>query len=408
MARSGSKVCFIEDAIPGDVVEVDIVEDKPRYAEARVRKWLTLSTLRDASSCAVSDVCGGCQWQGVNYEEQLKWKSQFVSSALRRIGQLQENRDVPVHPSPNVLGFRHRIHLQGRLDENARLRFGYFRRRSHDEVPIDVCPVSDDAVNAALQAMSLLSFAGLPSCEWHFEIQSVPADTEQRVFMTLFPKGPGPWEALVARLRTCPHFLWVGMIDEARMLDPYQFETHEGLTYFTAPGVFQQVNVALNHLLRRRVAQLASEIAPRRVLDVFCGSGNLSLQLAKVDRQIYGVEASEQAIRLACAAQVFNDLPNCNYFSSSAEAHLWKCARGGDRFDLIIVDPPREGMYREIIPLKKIGAGHIIYVSCDPTTLARDLGSLCKKDYKIVGIEAFDFFPNTFHVETLVTLARQG
>src|SRR5690606_16869400 len=137
--------------------------------------------------------------------------------------------------------------------------------------------------------------------------------------------------------------------------------------------------------------------------------GNLTLSLAGNGRYIEAVEANRKAIVVAHRNAEANNLENVRFLAGDAEAHLWKCAKAHESFDVVILDPPREGMYQGIIPLKKIGPQAVIYVSCDPNTLARDIGALTKKGhYRLVHVEALDFFPNTYHVETIAVLEKRG
>ena len=217
-------------------------------------------------------------------------------------------------------------------------------------------------------------------------------------------------------LNRLPGVLWVGSVFDLEDAPIFAFEEtsnipsfpeeRERIVFSTSPGMFQQVNINLNGKLRQLVTQYVKSKNPSKILDLFCGSGNLSLMLSDQNRYIEGIETNRSSIKCAQFNVAINNIQNSQYFRGDTEAHLWKCAKKGESFDLVLTDPPREGMYKGIIPLLKIFPKNIVYVSCDPATLARDLGSLCNKGYKIEKIEAFDFFPNTYHVETAVFLER--
>ena len=415
VARFGAppgKVYFVENAITGDRLIARVTEDNGRYGEAEIVELLNPSPLRGASPCAFSEACGGCQWMGVDYDHQLKWKRSFVESALKRIGKLSDDVSVEIVASPAVVGFRNRILVRAHHDGGTHVKLGYFARKSRRLIPIDQCRVAEPEVNIALEGIRAISLAGLPEFKVRLEIQRIPRDDPQasgQVIITVYP-AEGSREAtetLVARIRLLPIVRWAGLVFELSEAPTVVLEDDLGLNFRTLPGQFQQVNMALNRTLRRLVKHLSDEIAPKRILDVFCGSGNLSMPLANAERYIEGVEFNKKAILIAKQNVEANGLKNTCYLAGDAEKHLWKCARGGESFDLVILDPPRQGMYQGMVPLKKLSPKHIIYVSCDPTTLARDIGYLCRKDeYKIAKVTALDFFPNTYHVETVVHLSR--
>ena len=160
-------------------------------------------------------------------------------------------------------------------------------------------------------------------------------------------------------------------------------------------------------IMRGLIKERVDVAAPRTILDVCCGSGNLSLPLAAPGRLVEGVEANRHAIDVAKHNVAANGKSGLHYLAGDAERHLWKCDRDGERFDLVLLDPPRQGMHGGMMPLKNMGPETIIYVGCDPTTLARDLNYLLKNDaYRLDEAIALDFFPNTYHVETLAILKK--
>jgi 23S rRNA (uracil1939-C5)-methyltransferase len=203
-----------------------------------------------------------------------------------------------------------------------------------------------------------------------------------------------------------PEVAWAGSQRELPDAPFFPFENDLGITFHTAAGMFQQINIPHNHTVRRLVQETVKNYSPKRVLDVFCGSGNLSLPIARQVLSVDGVEFSKRAISAAQHNASIAGITNAQYFSGDSEKFLWRAAKQGTQYDLVIADPPREGMYACLIPLMKIKPKTIIYVSCDPTTLSRDLSSLCKRDYSVKRFIALDFFPNTYHIESFVILER--
>jgi 23S rRNA (uracil1939-C5)-methyltransferase len=416
VARVDGKVWFVQDTVPGDVVRAEVTMDSGRYCDARAIEILTPSPARGTVPCAVATECGGCQWLGVEYSQQLAWKLGFVTSALKRIGKLAVDTPVTILPSPAVTSYRNRILVRMHVNNETvpeGSRVGYFQRGTHVLVDVESCTIAAPELNAAIARLRALSTEGLSATTVRIEIQTVEraADGAVGVVLTVFPAegGEAAARALVERLTDTawPELLWAGLVFDLSAAPLVVYDREDGITYLTLPGQFQQVNVAHNRTLRRLVRAYVEKANPKRLLDVFCGSGNLSLQLAGGDRYVEGVEVSKKAIACAWHSAKASGITEVNYLVGDAEKHLWKCDRSGEHFDMIILDPPRQGMYGGMVPLKNLGPRDILYVSCDPTTLARDLSYLCRKNaYKIEAVTALDFFPNTYHVETVVHLRR--
>jgi 23S rRNA (uracil1939-C5)-methyltransferase len=412
VARLDGKVFFVSDTVEGDIVSAVVTEDHGRYANARLQSLKIPSPFRGTSPCVYSDLCGGCQWQGVSYEKQLEWKKSFVETSLARIGNIT-GATCEIQGSPSVQQYRNRILLRARINRDGRISFGYFQRGSRDFVPISKCLIADDAINVFLQNL-LEIFAPLPASDelrFRFEVQALPKqkeDSSPHLVVTLHDTDDPNYPARdLARLFSgLPGVAWAGHTDKAIQSQFLPFEDDLDVSFFTSPGQFQQVNVALNRALRRLVCEEAEKSKPSSVLDVFCGSGNLSLPLAKRGITVTGVEFSKRAIECASFNCEKNHIKNATYESADTEKFLWRELKSGRTYDLVIADPPRDGMYKSLMPLTKLSPKTIIYVSCDPTTLARDLAALTKQGYKIDSIRAFDFFPNTYHVETVVVLYK--
>lgn len=412
VARHDGKVFFVEDALEGDIVKAQLVEDNDRYATAKAVEILTPSPWRGPSECKFSHECGGCQWQGVPYEQQLVWKKSFVTSALQRIGKLGPDLACEIFGSPTAQEYRNRIMVRGRLQTDGHIVVGYFRRGSRDFVAIDACRIASPRLNAFIERLSTLKVKAAPKEEirFRFEMQDLPSlkSDEPHLLLSVYEPDQGGFTAndLVRELKEASGVLWAGSIRELHKADFVRFETDLGIDFHTAAGLFQQVNIVHNHFARRLVVDTVQRLKPKNVLDIFCGSGNLSLAIANQGIPVKGVEFSKRAIEAAAFNCKANHIVNAEYFSGDTEKFLWRASKASEFYDLVIADPPREGMFKALVPLINLGPRYIIYVSCDPTTLARDLGALCKKTYKIVELKALDFFPNTYHIESYVVLER--
>lgn len=409
IARVDGKVIFVEGTLPGDVIDARLTEDKGRYASADLLRLREPSSLRGPSPCPVSAECGGCQWQGVAYDQQLTWKRGFIEAALQRIGKLPGDTAPPleVFASPTTQGYRNRVLVRLHVQSDGRVTLGYFRRGTHELVPTRTCMIAAPAINTGLAALAELKLPQLAGLRVRLELQEIADD--EKLVVTIYPSDGASSAAseLTEIVRHLPMVHWAGLVFDLKNAPLVPLETDLGIQFLTQPGQFQQVNLALNRSLRRLVREHVESVQATRILDLFCGSGNLSLPLADGMRYIEGVEFNKKAIHCAKETATANGISHVLYLAGDAEKHLWKCSKAGESFDLVILDPPRQGMYQGMIPLKNLQPEHIIYVSCDPTTLARDLGALCKKDhYRIERLVALDFFPNTHHIETVACLRR--
>ncbi len=405
VARKDGKVYFVMDAVPGDALRATIVKDDARYAEADPLELLVPSPLRTPPRCAYARDCGGCQWMGIPYETQLEWKKSFVTSGLRRIGKLGVEVPVSILGSPALYEYRNRVLLRFHWTPEEGARVGYFRRHTRELVPISRCEIAAAPLNAIIARLAALTLPGTPALKARIELQ----ETGKGPAAIVYPAEglDASQEALAAALRAMPGMAWAGTVYKLSEAPLFALDAQLGVAFASRPGQFQQINTAHNRTLRGLIKERVEALAPQRVLDVFCGSGNLSLPLADGTRYVEGVELNKNAIDVALHNAAVNGIKNVRYLAGDAERHLWKCDRAGERFDLILLDPPRQGLFKGMVPLRNLGADTIIYVSCDPVTLARDLGYLTRKDaYLLTEVIALDFFPNSFHVETVAILRR--
>ena len=409
IARHEGKVYFIPDAVIGDEIEAAIVQDNDRYADAEIINFIKPSSLRGPAACEYATSCGGCQWMGIDYLQQLEWKRSFVTSALTRIGKLGSTIDVPIIAAPAVTGYRNRILLRLHLHPDGTMHLGYFRRQSRDLVPIKQCTIAAPAINDLITAIHAMPLQDYKPFTVRLEVQEIPQSETGHLLVTVYP-GEGHRESMNAftnDLKTLSGVHWVGTVFDLKNAPTVLFESDLDRKFFTKAAQFHQVNLELNRTLRRMIFEHVEAAKPQRILDVFCGSGNLSLPLANGARYIEGIEANKDAIKVARQNADLNKISNATYLAGDAEKHLWKVSRDGESFDMVLLDPPRQGFHKGMVPLKNLAPRTIVYVSCDPTTLARDLAYLCRADeYRLTKVVALDFFPNTYHVETVAFLER--
>ncbi len=392
IARHDGKVIFIEQAVPGEIVEVELLQDKKRFARARPVRRLEPAADSIQAFCPVFGRCGGCDWQQVPYEKQLLWKAAFITSALIKNAHFEPPAPIVVLPSEKSRNYRNRIKLKARLNQKLMFDFGYFAKSSHSPVFIDHCPIADAPINEFLGELKSFIFPKAYSWQGDLEIQAVAHDKRLIHFTPDFPR-----DALAALRKKFPD-------DAIEVEGCISFETHAGLEYATQAGQFQQVNPRANLFLRDWIAKTIEAIGAETVLDLFCGSGNLSLQLIRGEIKVWGLELAGKAIETAQFNLKSNQL-NTGVYRAGPVHELHAIFQDlPAQLDCVITDPPRQGMDDSLAEVLKLRPRHILSISCDPNTFARDLKAILEAGYVVKEIFGIDFFPHTYHVETVAHL----
>ncbi len=431
IAHHLGKVFFIDDVLPGDQILVEDYLDHGSWAEASESTLVSPASIRQPSPCAYSDTCGGCQWLELPYAEQQRWKAGFINDAMQRVGKLSACTVDELRPSPLQLHYRNRIMLRGQLSADGSITLGYFRKKSRDLVPISRCMIATPLLNQVLERLLEQRLLTERAVKFRLNLQVVELFAEGQqasVLATVHPVEAGTatiLQGLVSVLQGFAEVLWSGLHEELKTLRliPFEGGGDNQAPFYTAPEQFQQVNLGQNRAVRHLLSQLVDNVAPRgTVVDLFCGTGNLSLGLAQAGRRIFGVELNAQAIKIANFMVAGRGLTNAQYFHMSADSFLEAWGRhrapplkkrrhspqslpaeAQGLIEVLIADPPRAGM-KECLPhLLRLRPRKIIYLSCDPITMARDIGKLGEA-YEVELLRGFDFFPQTYHVETLAVL----
>ena len=383
----GMGVVFVRWALPGEVVSVRLVERKREYAFAETVEVLSPSPHRVNPPCEVFGVCGGCQLQHADYRYQLEMKREILREAFRRIGKT----DVAPETAPPMepFGYRHR----GRFRVDGE-KVGFHGERSHRLVPISRCPLMIDAINAVLPGLR-----GLGRFAKVSEVQVASDGVRTSASFPGVPFGKGMVAHLAERTG--------GVLSGARFEDRSWGEERitlplDGIAYSISPRTFFQANWRMNQSIVRRIGTILGESAGVRLLDLYAGAGNFALPLAAKVREVVAVEGEAESFKELRVNVRENGIGNVRIVRSSVETF-----RPEGRFDALVLDPPRAGLSRRsLLRIREIAAGRIVYVSCNPSTLARDARSLSDR-YDLTLLEMHDFFPNTHHVEALAVLASR-
>ncbi len=354
IGRSDGKAIFVPGGIAGETVRVEIVEQHNRFARARLIEVIQPSPYRVQPRCPHFgfdlDSCGGCQWQHIAYEAQLNFKTQIVREQFQRIGRLADANVRETIPSPDVWAYRNHV----RFSKSADGRLGFQAAKSNRVVPIEVCHIVEEPILMWLQSR----------VSTNLEINSVDNQIDVRFSNLQLP------------------------------ISNFQFQI--------SSDSFFQVNSSLISTL---VEQVLTKLDPKNheaILDAYCGVGLFTRFIAPQADRVLGIESSRSAIQ--DAKQNLSEFKNVKLYRGLIEKILLTIA---ESIDTAVVDPPRAGCGRQVIQaLIDHRVKRIVYVSCDPSTLARDTRQLIDSGYRLIEAQPIDLFPQTYHIETVALFVR--
>ncbi len=404
VARTDLGVVFVAGAAPGDRVRARIVAARGNHREAEIVEVLEPGPARRVPPCRYVPKCGGCTWQHVDYPAQLAAKEAVLRSTLERVGGLAPAalEIAPAIPSAEW-EYRHRVTL--RVEGEQRL--GFYQHRSHELVEIESCRIADATVNASL-ATARAWLRGVSTTVRRLEIAST---TGARVALVANCEGPFRHddeyhERFLRGHRALSGIVLFGKGWRRSFGKPVvALEVEDGST-IESEGGFTQVNPAGNRRLVASALELATPRADDTVLDLYCGSGNFTLPLARRTARVVGVESDASGIARARLNADRWGLRNCRFVQQQAGAAAKSLVAEGTKFSLVLLDPPRSGAADLVDGLSALATERVVYVSCDPVTLARDLGKLVTRGFRVGRIQPIDLFPQTYHLETVVRLDR--
>ncbi len=428
VGRWGQRVVFVPDTVPGDRARVRLVRVKPQYAHGKLQELVEPSADRIRPSCIVADKCGGCQWQHIDYEYQLEAKRNQVMQALQRIGGIENPNVDRVLASNPALGYRNKVTYPLGISTSGQVQAGYYQKGSHQLINLNQCPVQDPRLNPLLKEIKqdiqergwriydekrhqgLVRHLGLRIGRRTGEILltlvvtdwDLPEIEEQaEEWMKRYPELVG---VFLNRNGDRTNAIFG---EETRCIagKPYLVEEFAGLQFQISADTFFQVNTEVAETLLQEIAKQLNLQGDRVLLDAYCGIGTMSLPLAKQVKQVIGLEIQPEAVKQAQANARLNGIDNVRFEEGEVEKLLPQL---DVKPDIVLLDPPRKGCDRSVIDsLLHIRPDRIVYVSCKPATLARDLKLLCHEGgYQLTRVQPADFFPQTAHVEAAAFLVR--
>ena len=414
---------FIDYVLPGERVTAQVIQKKKKYAVAKLLKVETNSEDRAKPPCPLFTKCGGCQIMHMSYQMQLNFKTNKVKEALLRIGHIDlEPKDCVA--SPLVLSYRNKIQLPF-FDEENTLKLGLYKKGTNTPIGVDQCYIHCELGEKVFKALqTLLPQSKLKS----FDEQTKTGDLRHLLIKTGITTKESLVVFIASSKKALPQIKALGeklmsLLPEVKgvilNINRKRFNTIAGDEYLTLQGQsyiherllgktfkisahsFFQVNPSQAEQLYKKAIEFAELKPDQIVLDAYCGIGTLSLLAANYVKEVIGIEVVESAIIDAKKNAQDNQISNCNFIQGLVEEKINEIKD----LDVVFINPPRKGCETTVLKaLSKRKPQKLIYISCDPATLARDLHYLCQNGFEAKSIQPFDMFPQTTHVETCVLL----
>ncbi|MBW2510483.1 MAG: 23S rRNA (uracil(1939)-C(5))-methyltransferase RlmD [Deltaproteobacteria bacterium] len=412
IGRCDGKAVFVPMTAPGDRVVCRVVRSKSSYSEAELVAVVEPSAHRREPPCPYFGSCGGCQWQHLFYPSQCHWKEKIFFDQLLRGKVVSQECLVPIVPAPDEWHYRNRVQFKCHMTGKG-LVTGFYRCGSHSVVEIKRCLLLPQQMQYVLDHLHKeLPGAPCPECITQVDV-ACGDDGALRVLLHGLTKGRRQlqvWLQAFAQRHQINACLQSGHRHTIELVhgetDLTVIVDQPPIAMGYGPGGFAQVNPAQNRNLIAEVLAILDLQGNEKVLDLFCGMGNFSLPIARRAGWVTGIEDHAPSVAAAINNAHVNNLKNVEFRVADASTAF---SRGNfDDLDLLVLDPPRSGSYHASREILKARPQRVLYISCDPATLVRDLQPLVHGGYRVVSSRPFDHFPQTWHVESLTLLERRS
>ncbi|MFW6287394.1 MAG: 23S rRNA (uracil(1939)-C(5))-methyltransferase RlmD [bacterium] len=421
---------FVAAGIPGEKVSVRVTERKKSYARAELLEINEEVETRVDPECAVYGACGGCQLMHIDYEEQLKYKQKMVKDLLERIAKLDRIEVEPVIGSEFPFSYRNKAQFPLSLDKEGKIVTGFYQQGTHKVVVHHNCgiqhPLINRTVNTTLDILNdynltvydetlhsgvlrhLIIRVGI--CTNQVLLTIVTSDKQLPFADEISKRVMEEMTEVVGVIQNInPEQTNVIMGNEDRILsgNDYYIDYIGKTKYAISSHSFFQVNTLQTKKLYDQIVKFLSLEGNETVVDAYCGIGSISLYIAGNTGRVIGIEEVSDAIEDAEHNAEINNIDNCSFIIGKVEKELPELIKEGIKPDLLVFDPPRKGLDKQVIEITiSVKPKRIVYVSCNPATLARDL-KLFKEHYQVKKVQPVDMFPQTYHVESVVLLERK-
>ncbi|MEC7815300.1 MAG: 23S rRNA (uracil(1939)-C(5))-methyltransferase RlmD [Pseudomonadota bacterium] len=419
IARADGKTQFVDGALPGELVMAKMVSTRSRFDELRTVEVLEPAGDRQTPPCEFADLCGGCSLQHMSADAQIRFKENTLKEHFAHFGGIEPEQWIEPMRSPDSLGYRRKARLGVRfVKARDSVLVGFREKRNSFLTDINRCAVLDPRIGDRIQPLrdliqSLNAFDRIAQVE-----VACGDDTAAMVFRNMDDLVPEDHQKLVAfgqahdlHIYLQPkgpdtvHRIWPASTgrDDERL--SYRMDAFDLQMQFH-PMDFTQVNAGINRTMVERAVDWLDVQPGERVLDLFCGLGNFTLPLARKGAQVVGVEGDDAMVVRGRENARLNGLDNVEFHGADLHGDFTGQSWAKEGFDKILIDPPRSGAEEICKYLTAFGANRIVYVSCNPATLARDAGVMVRNGYRLVRAGVMDMFPHTTHVESIALFER--
>lgn len=428
VARVEGCAVFVPNAIAGEKYSIRIEKAAKTWAAGKIVEILEKSPHRLQRECPISSGCGGCDFWHMDYEEETRLKAERVRQCLNRIGG-EALEEMPILSAPTCKAYRNKAQYPV-SSHKGRVYAGFFKAGTHQVVENEKClilpPDTDRVRHIVIDYVNQFGITAYDETTGkgllrHIYVRRGQVSGQVLVCLAVNGRKLPKWEELAERLKAVPGFTTLVLSvntkkgntvlgdEEIVLYGPgYIEDTLCGLTFRLSPRSFYQVN---HHQAQRlyEAAIAQAEITKKDlVLDLYCGVGTITLAMAKAAGRVIGVEVVEQAVEDAKENAKRNGIGNAEFFCGDAGKAALSLEEQGIHPDVVVVDPPRKGLNSDTIEaLTRMAPKRIVYVSCDPATLARDVALLKEHGYRLQTAQAADLFPRCSHVESIVCLSRE-
>lgn len=374
-----NKICFVENAYPEEILEIEILKENKKIIEAKTINVIKKSNSRVESLCPYSKTCGGCNFSNLKYEDELKYKTSKVKDLILKFTSLENIVEETSYI--NEYNYRNKIILHGKDN-----KLGLYEESTNTIVEIDSCLLVNNKINEIIKVLK----------EENISIEEALIKTsndEKQVLVSIKGKINN-----ISRIKELSNVL---IINDKLETESSSIITNIGkYKFYESVNSFFQINKDLTEKLYDEALNVVKVVKPNKLLDLYCGTGTIGIYVSEYAKEIIGIDYNESNIDDANKNKDLNNLNNIKFICDKVENQI-------DSFkdiDMIIVDPPRKGLDQKTKEyLNIIKAKHLVYISCDPVTFARDLNDL-KGNYDIEYIKPFNMFPKTYHVENVAYL----
>ncbi len=419
VARFGDIVFFVPGFIDGEEADLGITAMKKNYGYARIVKLNQKSKHRVQPQCSVYKQCGGCQLMHMDIDEQKKFKEEKVKNCFLQNG--IETDVLPILETEHLDRYRNKVQVPVQVN-HGNVEMGFYQNRTNKIIQFDDCKVQTELSNQIVQ--SIKKWIDEQNCAKTFRHVLIKHAHRTGQVMICFVVREYPFhhvEKLKEKiLEKFPEVKSLTCIVNKRednvILDgkehvlagnPYIEETLLGCTFRISARSFYQINPYATEVLYSKALEYAELTGNETVIDLYCGTGTIGMLASKHAKKVYGIEIVSDAIKDAKINAVNNNITNIEFFNADAKDGARKLIANQINADVVIVDPPRKGCSKETLDaINTISPDRLVYVSCDPATLARDCAILEKMNYQLEKVQPVDLFPNTLHVETVVLMSK--